>query len=230
MTETCVEGEELQPSGESSTSPQVVGGSPEPGRDSPLLYRAAGEITDVSWPERTLEVVAHPYNAEAIVEWQGRMVAESCDPGAYNGIQRRAERIWVCRDHDRARTVGRTRALHPERDEGLVATLQLSRTPLAEETLALASDGVLHASVGFKPLEHSWSRDRRQVRLTKCWLQHIALTPEPAYEGADVLSVRHGDRQIAEIVARVVDAVCEPAAPVDTPHLDEVRRWLDSLH
>lgn len=194
----------------------------------PVLYRAAGEITAVSFPDRTIEVIAHPYNQAAVgVPWfDGRIVTEVCKPGAYSGIQRRAERIWVCRDHVRERTVGKTRALHPERPEGLIATLVLSRTALAEETLELAADGVLHASVGYKPLPggEEWSRDRRQVTLTRCWLQHIALTPEPAYEGADVLSVRHDD----DLVARLAAVVHPPPPPPSTPHLDEVLAWFES--
>ena len=80
----------------------------------PMLYRAAGEMTDVRFPDRTIEVVAHPYNEEAIVPWSdGRIVSEICDPGAYNGIERRAARIHVNRDHDRgtgraADTIART--------------------------------------------------------------------------------------------------------------------------
>lgn len=191
----------------------------------PVMFRAAGDIVDVSFPERTIEVIAHPYNQPATVPWSdGRIVTEICDPVAYNGIQRRAERIWVCRDHKRERTCGKTMALHPERDEGLVATMRMSNTALGEETLELAADGILMASVGYVPMRggEEWSRDRRQVRLTKCWLQHIALTPEPAYEGAEVLSVRHSG---SELVDRIVAAVTGPPEPAGTPNLDSVLAW-----
>jgi len=200
--------------------------SPEPaGR---LLYRAAGEMT-VSYPDRTIEVIAHPYNEEAIVRWDdGRVVSETCEPGAYAGIERRAARIHVNRDHNRERACGRTLTLYPDRDEGLVAHLRMSPTALGDETLALAADGVLHASVGFKPLPggEKWSRDRRQVRLTKCWLSHIALVPEPAYEGASVLAVRSPTTTATEIAAHVIAGLVPPREPVPTPNLDQVLAWL----
>lgn len=217
----------LEPSGEPS-SVAVEGSS---GPTGPMLFRAAGTITDVRFPEREIEVIAHPYNEEAIVPWSdGRIVSEVCEPGAYDGIQRRAERIYICRDHNRERTVGKTMSLHPERDEGLVARMRMSKTALAEETLELAADGVLHASVAYKPLPggEKWSRDRRQVRLTRCWLYHIALVPEPAYDGANVLAVR-GPTMASDIAAHVVAAMTPPPEPVSTPYLDEVRDWLDSL-
>ena len=57
--------------------------------------------------------------------------------------------------------------------------------------------------------EHWESRDR--VRIRKAWLGHVALVPEPAYEGARVLAVRNA-------------AELEGERPA-TPNLDEVRAW-----
>jgi HK97 family phage prohead protease len=226
---TATDDVKLEPSGEPPDGVAIAGGSPEP--SGPILYRASGAITDVRYPERTIEVIAHPYNEEAIVPWSdGRIVSEVCDPGAYTGIERRAARIHVNRDHARERACGRTVSLHPERDEGLVANLQLSRTPLGDETLELAADGVLSASVGYRPMPggERWSRDRRQVHLTKCWLVHIALVPEPAYEGAAVLAVRDRPDQMTELVTRVVAAISPPVQPVATPNLDQVLAWFNS--
>lgn len=221
MTTTEQDQDSLQPTGD--PLPVAGEGSPEP--SGPMLYRAAGAITEVRFPERTIEVIAHPYNEEAMVPWSdGRIVSEVCEPGAYAGIERRAARIHVNRDHARERACGRTVSLHPEREEGLVASLQLSRTPLGDETLELAADGVLHASVAYRamPGGERWSRDRRQVHLTKCWLGHIAMVPEPAYEGASVLSVRQNFSMGNDIAARVVAAMMPPAEPVPTPNLDRV--------
>jgi hypothetical protein len=39
------------------------------------------------------------------------------------------------------------------------------------------------------PAGQTWeTRDRR--RLTRCWLSHVGLVPDPAYESANVLAVR----------------------------------------
>lgn len=157
-----------------------------------LEYRSAQPI-DVSWPRRTIELIVMPYEQETTVLHRGRPVVEVCDRHAWDGIERRANRVRANRDHDVTRTVGRALAFHPSREVGLVAELRIAQTPLGDETLTLAADEILDASAGFLPMADGevWeSRDRR--RLTRCWLGHIALTPDPAYEGANVLDVRGG--------------------------------------
>jgi len=54
-----------------------------------------------------------------------------------------------------------------------------------------------------------WNRTMDRVRLTKLWLGHIAMTPDPAYETANVLAVRTA-----------------PAAGDARPNLEQVRAWL----
>jgi HK97 family phage prohead protease len=177
-----------------------------------LRYRQATQL-GVSFPDRTIELVVMPYDTETIVEHQGRMVFEVISRGAFDGIERRANRVRVNRDHDLTRTVGRAVAFHPSRDEGLVAEIRIARTALGDETLQLADEEILDASAGFLPMPggERWE-ERNRVRMTKCWLGHIAMTPDPAYESARVLAVRNNER--AEVVA------------VSTPNLDMVRGWL----
>ncbi len=152
------------------------------------------ELLDVSFPERTIELIVTPYERETLVPFEGRLVTEVFSRGAYDGIERRANRIRANRDHLRERTVGRAVSLHPSRDEGLVAVLKIAKTDLGDETLALAADECLDASAGYLPMPggEKWET-RNRVRVTKAWLGHIALTPEPAYEEARVLAVRSGD-------------------------------------
>jgi len=176
-----------------------------------VAFRSA-ETVDVSFPDRTVEVIAVPYDEEAIVPVDGRIVAESFAPGAFAGIERRANRVRVNREHERLYTCGQVRSFHPTRSEGLVAKMFMFRTPLGEETLQLAAEGALDASVAFAPFvgHEGWSPDKRSRRITKAWLAHIAMTSEPAYEGAQVLSVRNG-QIVGEIEA------------VGTPNLDAWR-------
>ena len=175
-----------------------------------LRFRQA-KVADVSFPQRTIELVVMPYEEETMVEHEGRMIREIITRGAFEGIQRRPNRIKVNRDHDERRVIGRATALHPSREEGLVAELRISNTPLGEETLTLADDGVLDASAGYLPMPggEKWLT-RSSVRILKGWLGHIALVPEPAYEGARVLAVRQKSS----------------ADPGSTPNLDLVREWL----
>lgn len=178
---------------------------------SPVEFRSVAEF-EVHYAERTIELVAMPYDSDAAVVVHGRACVESCAPGAFDGVERRANRVKVNRDHDLERTVGRAVALHPSRVEGLVAQLRIARTPLGDETLALADDQALEPSVGFAvmPGGERWLEQRTRRRVTKAFLDHIAMVPEGAYEGR-ILSVR----------------AAEPAAPRSaTPNLDQVRAWL----
>ena len=176
---------------------------------APIEFRTA-ETLDVRFPDRTIELVAVPYDEECVAEHRGRLIIETIAPGAFDGVERRANRVKVNRDHDRERSVGRAVALHPTRPEGLVSELRIARTPLGDETLELAADGVLDASVGFAvfPGHDEWSEDRSRRRCTKCWLSHIAMVAEPAYESANILAVRH-------VTATPPDS--------DTPNLDAIR-------
>src|SRR5262249_48592706 len=131
--------------------------------------------------------------------------------------------ITVNRDHHRGLLVGKTLALHPSREEGLVAELSISRTELGEETLVLADDGILDASAGFELLRQgpdgrgpvypgagSWERGGgTRRRLNRVKLDHIALAPDPAYEDARVLAVRDAAANSQE-----------PLSGVATPNLD----------
>jgi HK97 family phage prohead protease len=178
-----------------------------------LRFREATTI-GVSFPKRTIELIVTPYETETTVPFEGRLVTEIFSRGAYDGIERRPNRIRANRDHDPRRTVGRAVALHPSRQEGLVAELRIAQTELGDETLTLADDDCLDASAGYLPMPggEQWEH-RNRVRVRKAWLGHIALVPEPAYEGARVLAVRH---QAAK---------GEPDR-IATPHLDALRLQL----
>ena len=155
-----------------------------------IEIRAARQV-GVSYPNRTIELVVMPYEDEALVEYKGRWITEICSRGAFDGVESRPNRVKVNRDHDYTRTIGRAINFHPSREEGLVAEIKIARTELGDEALTLADDEILDASAGFGVMKdgETWeTRDRR--RLTKLWLDHIALTPIPAFENARVLAVR----------------------------------------
>lgn len=190
--------------------------------ESETIERPIGDVEfrtvvemGVRWPDRVIELVAMPYDVDAYAVVRGRGIIESCAPGAFDGCERRANRVKANRDHDPTRTVGRAVALHPSRTEGLVTELRIAQTSLGDETLALADDQSLEASVGFAvmPGGETWLEQRSRRRLTRCFLDHIALVPEGAYE-TRVLAVRGG-------------APVEAETRVPTPNLDEVLRWWD---
>jgi len=156
-----------------------------------LEYRTASQV-GIDWPTRTITLIVMPYESPTEVFHKGRVVTEVCSRGAYDGIEKRPNRVAVNRDHDLHRTVGRAVTFFPSREEGLVAEVRISKSVLGDETLALADDDVLDSSAGFgvSPGGETWEQSRTVRRLNKVWLDHIAMTPDPAYLGAKVLSVR----------------------------------------
>jgi HK97 family phage prohead protease len=186
------------------------------------------EIAAINYPKRTIELIVMPYEKEtanAVVN--GRPVTEIVSRGAFDGVEQRTSQIRVNRDHNISDVVGKTIALHPSREEGLIAELRIFTHERGEETLILADEGGLDASAGFAlmrkggmtgpivPRAEVWeTRDRR--RLNHLFLHHIAMTPDPAYEDARVLAVR--------AAVSVQDA---PEAVEATPNLDrlQVERW-----
>lgn len=164
------------------------------GLDAPpagrLRFRSSS-IEGVDFPDRTIELIVAPAEEPALVKHQGRMVTETIAYGAFAGCEKRAGRIRVNREHDVGRTIGRVVALDPFSELGLAGRVQVARTELGDETLALAAEDCLDASAGFlpRPGGEKWL-ERNRVRITDAWLGHVALVAEPAYEGARVLSVR----------------------------------------
>jgi HK97 family phage prohead protease len=177
-----------------------------------LRIRTATQL-GVDFPQRVVELIVMPYDTDALVDQPyGRLVHESVAPGAFDGVEKRPNRVRVNRDHLLQRTVGKALSLHPDRPEGLVARVRIAKTDLGDETLALADEGCLDASAAFLPMQggEQWNRTMDRVRLTKLWLGHIAMTPDPAYETANVLAVRSAPA----------------AASGATPNLDALRASL----
>lgn len=183
----------------------------------PPIELRESNVSAVKFAQRIIELIAVPYNEEALVEFRSEIWHESFEPGSFNGIEKRPNRVRVNRDHDEHRLVGKAVKFWPSRTEGLVAELRISQTPLGDETLALADDDVLGASVGYAAYGRDQVFDRKthKRRIMKAFLDHITLTPKPAYLGAGVLSLREG--------VQPVNAASLPR--LNTPELDELIAW-----
>lgn len=186
---------------------------PDAPMNAPIECRAS-TLVGVDVPKRIVEVVAMPYDREAFAELNGHVFRESVSPSAFVGVEKRANRVKVNRDHDPYRHVGRAVTLHPSRTEGLVAELRMSRTPLGDETLTLCEDGDLDPSVEFivMPRGEEWTEHRSKRRLTRLYLKAIGLVPEGAYGevGGQVVAVRSAMTQ-------------PPPGASATPNLDRLR-------
>src|SRR5262245_36897170 len=170
---------------------------PEPVERGEIEHRALGEIRDVAFEEREIEIVVMPYEREAMVPYRGKLVREIVSRGAFDGIERRARRVRVNyqhRDDELRHVLGQARAFYPRREEGLVAKLLIGRGDEGDMALHKAAEGSLFASAGFgvMPGGESWP-ERGLRRLTKLFLDHVALTPTPVYEDAAVIDVRSVD-------------------------------------
>lgn len=179
----------------------------------PLIeHRYAGvEVDEVDFHQRLVTVIAVPYGQPAQVMYRSELWSELFERGAFN-IPGGLHKIRVNRDHDRGKTVGKVTQLWPDREDGLVAEVRIAKTERGDETLALAADDCLSASVGFMARPSDQELDRRTMtrRIKSAYLDHLAFVESPAYSGAQVLSVRDLDGG---------DAASLP--PLRTPILDE---------
>jgi phage head maturation protease len=111
----------------------------------PLEFREAS-VSDVNFAQRLITLVAVPYEEAATVEYRGELWEESFLRGAFDGIEKRPNRVRANRNHDKNRTVGKALAFFPSRQEGLVADVRIAPTPLGDETLTLADEDMLSVS------------------------------------------------------------------------------------
>jgi HK97 family phage prohead protease len=157
-----------------------------------IYTRGAAELIGVEQDKRIITVIAVPYDEPTQVAIDGQMWTEMFDASAFRGLTA-AETVRVNRDHRSSNVVGKVVGVNPSDSRGLITELRIARTTLGDETLALADDDCLSASIGFQirpdgEIRNSRARTRR---VTRARLDHIALTADPAYVGARVLSVRN---------------------------------------
>jgi phage head maturation protease len=194
-------------------------------RKAPIESRSA-TVEDVSFPERMIAVLAAPYGQEAIVEYRGQLWRETIERGAFDGIEKRPNRIKVFRDHadgphlqgtGRSGLIGKVISFSPEPPEGLIARARIAKTPLGDETLTLAQEGVLGVSIGFgvRGSDQVLNRADGTRRIRRAFVDHLAFPDNGAYEGAEVIDVRSRRPQVEDL------------PKLDTPRLDEVVAWME---
>lgn len=165
----------------------------------------AAAIDDVAFGKREITLIAVPYNQETdVFDWGGEATKEKFLPGSFNGIESRTKSVTLNRDHERARVIGVATAFDTKSERGLISTWKVSNTDLGTESLQLAADGVLRASIAFTARSQDVAVKDGVRSIYRAFLIHTALTPEPAYAGAEVIDVRTG----------------EPIADSPTPNLD----------
>jgi phage head maturation protease len=187
--------------------------------DGPVLFRSSS-VVGVNFAQRLIEFVAAPYDEEAVVMWRGEPWRELFLRGAWDGIEKRPNRVKANREHDKARTVGKIVNFWPSRQEGLVGAARIAKTPLGDETLALADDECLGASVGYAAPSRYVELDKTSRpglrRVKRAFMDHLSFVSDPTWESAAVLSVR----------SAAEPSLATDLEPLVTPELDELRAWL----
>lgn len=193
---------------------------------APVELRTAS-VADVNFAQRVVTAIVAPYEQPTAVMWKGEVWTELFERSAWNGIEKRPNRIKVNRDHNKSRTVGKALKFFPSRQEGLVAELRVAQTPLGDETLALAEERCVGLSAGFAALPRDQLIDRRSKmrRIKTAYLDHISFVEDPAYAGAEVLDVREN-----EIIIPDETMVAKPALDqwLNDPVLARVNDYLSS--
>lgn len=159
-------------------------------KPQPAVEVRSAAATAVDTAARTITVVAVPYEQPAQVPYRGTVWTEVFERGAFDGIEQQRQ-VRVNRDHDKSRTVGKVTRFDARDRRGLIAEIRIASTVLGDETLALAAEDMLSASVGFMTSTagvhlNPATRTRRVRRAT---LDHLSLVESPAYDGAHVVGV-----------------------------------------
>lgn len=150
-------------------------------------------LEDVNFKDRIIEVIAVPWDEEAEVIWRGETWKEIFERSSLDEAAREKVRIPTNREHNRADTVGRIVSLDPTvHSKGALASVKIARTPRGDETLQLASEGMLGASVGYfvrKMSDVLVLRRAMTRRVQRAFLDHLSMVESPAYRGAETVAV-----------------------------------------
>lgn len=168
------------------------------------------EIRATDAEQRTVEGIAVPYNDTIDI---GGGMKERFAPGA---VDLNAD-VKLFRDHKEI--IGLVTKME-DSEEGLIIRAKISETSLGNETLNLVKDGAIRSfSVGFIPVIDE-KKDNTIIR-KKVDLKEVSLVAFPAYEKAEVLSVREENNQ--------EDKSMENTTPDYTSAIEEVRNHAEEL-
>lgn len=183
--------------------------------------RSAARVADTDFGQRIITVVAVPYEQPTKVPFRGEMWDEVFTRGAFSGLSALKRRIpaSACLEvpdlgHSNGKLVGKIIEAYPDREEGLVADVKISRTAIGDDVLQLSADESLGASIGFavkNRFDQDLNRTTKTRRVHRAFLHHLSFVGEPAYDAARVLAMRSATAEDARA-----------AQESGTPNLDAV--------
>ena len=105
--------------------------------------------------------------------------------------------------------------------------MKVAETSRGDDTLALAEEDMISASVGYrvkKPSDVQLNKRTKMRRVMRAFIDHLAMVEAPAYEGARVLAVR------AEPSGLQVAEPLPPTPALDEAMDDEILAWARARH
>ncbi len=159
---------------------------------------------------RTIAGKAVPYGERATIRDAYGSFAEMFMPGSFaRSIVERGSKVRLLATHNaRSFPLGKPTKLW-EQPDGLYLEGRISDTRDGNEALTLIQDGVVRGfSVGFAPVRDSVANDgTRQIH--EAALQEISLCAHPAYDGAEIVSVR----SLSDALADLTEITSSPVLP-----------------
>ena len=187
-------------------------------RSAEVLTRSDGVLADVDSLQRLIDVIAVPWGQEARVFWRGDFWTEVIERGAFDGVESRAGQVRVNREHTKGDTVGKIVEFDPKHEKGLFVRVKIADTPRGHETLKLAEEDMISASIGYRTNKASdvvVDKQARTRRVRVAYLDHLGMVEDPAFKEARVLAVREDGTPGIE--------VADGPLP-ETPVLDEIMK------
>lgn len=180
------------------------------------MLKRSFEIRATDEEKREVSGIAVPYN-ESFDLGNGKF--ERFAPGSVDTTSH----VKLFRDHEEI--IGVVTEMN-ESDIGLEIRAKISETNLGNETLSLVKDGAIRSfSVGFIPLENE--TDGNTIIRTKVDLKEVSLVPFPAYNKAEVVSVRENNKETTSMENTTQDYSADIAAVRN--HAEELERRLEVL-
>lgn len=183
------------------------------------------EVRAAKTEDRIVEGIAVPYNETANIGYFKERMA----PGSVT----LADTVQLKYEHDKV--IGKVLD-GKETPEGFLIRARISETPLGEEVYTLVKDGAINKfSIGFQAVADKVGADNTITR-TSVLVREVSLVPQPAYEGASVLSVRSDDSQdlntevLSELSENTKESIMENSNETMTAaDLNEVRESVTNL-
>jgi phage head maturation protease len=164
-----------------------------------VFTRNDAELADVDVKQRLIDLVAVPWDEAAAVDWRGDMWQEVFRRGAFDGLEEHVERVRVNREHVIGDTVGRLVWADPKAESGLIVRAKIARSQRGDDTLALAEDDAISASVGYRiksPTDITLTHRDRLREVFRAFLDHLGMVESPTWETAKVLAVREKSKVV----------------------------------